>query len=63
MSKGLLIFICIVLVVAFSVAYIELHKKWEYERASRITYELFYAASQKDMQYYQDLYYDCLNGE
>lgn len=61
MSRTLLIFICIFLVIAFAVAYADLYHKWQNERVNRITLEVIAEGNAQDSEHYRQLYYDCLN--
>ena len=61
MSRNLLIFICVFLVVAFSVAYADLYHKYKEERMFRIWVQAFSEYYEQDADHYRQLYYDCLN--
>ena len=62
MSRGLLIFICLFLVIAFSVAYAELYHRWQDEKWARMSAEILAESRLHDSEHYFDLYYKCVNG-
>ena len=61
MSRNLLIFICVFLVVAFSVAYADLYHKYKEERYLRVFSEALIESYEQDVEHYWQLYVDCLN--
>ena len=63
MSKSLLAVICIVMVIAFSVAYADLRHKWQEEKTFRILVQELSETYKEDIDYYRQLYHDCRNGE
>jgi len=63
MSRNLLIFICIFLVIAFAVAYADLYHKWQEEKAFRISAEILAELQRQDSEHYWQLYIDCKNQE
>jgi len=63
MSRTLLVFICIVLVICFAVAYGDLYHKYQEERQIRILTEALAESRKQDSEHYWQLYIDCLNQE
>jgi len=61
MSRTLLIFVCIFLVIAFAVAYADLYHKWQDEKWARIFSEALAESYEQDTDHYRQLYYDCLS--